>query len=91
MGHSKRQAEMMLGKGYVSVQMLAERSGKHTGTIYRQIRDGKLSSVKVTGTVYVPIAAAIEYIGPDGARILGIVAPGAAAPTGTDGGQGGGS
>lgn len=67
------QEAAMLAKGYVPVRVVAEKAMVSVKTVYRHIKEGQLKTVEVTGKIYVPIQSAIDYIGPEGAKVLGLV------------------
>lgn len=71
-----KQADLMRMKGYITVAEAARRTGLSVYRIYELLDDGKLQGMNLGQPPrprrYVSAASLVEYIGPEGAKALGL-------------------
>lgn len=68
-----KQEVAMLAKGYASVRIVADKIQVHFSTVYRLIQAEKLRGIQVGSKHYVEIKSLLEHVGPEAAKLLGLV------------------
>lgn len=68
-----KQEEAMLAKGFASVRIVAEKMQVHFSTVYRLIEQNKVRGIKAGVKQYVEIKSVVEYLGPEAAKLLGML------------------
>jgi hypothetical protein len=64
--------DILLARGYISPNALAERIGKPRITIDRWIEDGHLKTIRVAERVYISVASVIDYLSPEACEVFGL-------------------
>lgn len=64
--------QAMLKRGWVRVQIAADKMGVHRTTIDRALEEGSIRGTEAAKVKYVSIKDCLEYLGDEAARALGL-------------------